>query len=241
MADDNILAADDGNTLAASSVPMSEPPIGSGPGAVSAWLRANGQTLDPTKAPWCGAYTNAYLNANGLPTMPRLTGQVATNWLGYGNAVDGPPQKNDVLVMPRGLSAGKTGGHVGVATGDVRVNPETGETEYAMHSGNEGGKVSTDFVPASEIVVRRPQTPAQTPPVQVAQAPAVSSPAAAPVAPMAINPLTSLASAQLSPMQRLQMYQQLAAMFRPQQRQQQAQQPGQMIGGVDASIPLRVA
>jgi hypothetical protein len=246
MADDNQLAATDDNQLAAPT-PVQEPPIGAGPQSVAPWLRANGQTLDPTKSNWCGAFTNAALNQAGLPTLPLKTAQIATNWVNYGAPVsEGGPQKNDVLVMPRGLNAGQLGGHVGVATGETRVNPQTGGIEYGMRSGNaEGNRVSVDFVPASELVVRRPATMVAT----AAPAPSVAAATAAPAAPVSsqvaaatppVNALSALNTQAMSPMQRLTMYRQLAQLFAQPQRQQQAGAVGPQAGGVDASIPLRV-
>jgi hypothetical protein len=134
-----------------------EPPIGAGPAQAAPWLRAHGQTIDPTRSNWCGAYTNAALDQAGIPGLPTSTGQIASNWHNYGAPVlDGPPQANDVLVLSRGVPAGQLGSHVGLATGAVRTNPKTGQIEYQMKSGNDdGNKVGVDWVPASQLAVRR--------------------------------------------------------------------------------------
>ena len=169
-----------------------EPPPGSGPAISSAWLRAHGQTMDPTKLNWCGAYTNAALHAAGIEGLPTGPGLVATNWGGYGAPVTGQVLPNDVLVMPNGRAMGQTGGHVGVATGGVRVGPG-GQLQYEMKSGNaHNGIVSVDWVPASQVVARRgqvmqaqPAEPEVAQPPDTAPAPAAAPPPAAPASPIA--------------------------------------------------------
>lgn len=102
---------------------------------------------------WCARFVNASLNAVGV----KGTGSaMATSFLKWGKAVDAEAvQKGDVLVEHRGKAAGQGGGHVGLATGRTRPNPETGELELESVSGNHGDSVVTDWTPARKVAVRR--------------------------------------------------------------------------------------
>jgi hypothetical protein len=72
------------------------------------------------------------------------------------------PRKGDVVIPPRGHGPGEVGGHVGMATGRLRINPQTGEPEVEIISGNRGPghDVRTDWVPESSTMVRRGYAPA---------------------------------------------------------------------------------
>ena len=115
------------------------------------FIKANGGTLDASRNNWCAASANAALSSAGI----QGTGSnVATSFLNWGNSVNGSPQSGDVMVEGRGLSAGQVGGHVGFATGQTRTDAN-GQTQYQMISGNYGNKVSTSWVNATSVTVRR--------------------------------------------------------------------------------------
>jgi uncharacterized protein (TIGR02594 family) len=123
---------------------------------INTFLRSNGETLDATTNNWCAAFTNASLSAAGIKGNGS---NVATSFLTWGQPIDGAPAEGDVLVQPRGHSAGTTGGHVGLATGETRVD-DNGVTQYKMLSGNATGtgKVSYTWENASSLSVRRAST-----------------------------------------------------------------------------------
>ena len=138
--------------------------IGNDSASIGSFLRANGQSLDPTRANWCAAFVNGVLNANGVEGTTGKLKNVATSFLKWGTPVDGAPQAGDVLVQPRGHPVGGIGGHVGIATGDVADGPN-GQSFYLMESGNLGGRVAYSWEPAQSVVARRRGQP---PPAQVA-------------------------------------------------------------------------
>lgn len=118
------------------------------------FLRSNGETLDSIHSNWCGAFVNATLAANGVAPVSGPGKDVATSYMRWGQPVAGAPQPGDVLVLPRGQQPGATGGHVGIATGQVASGP--GGTFYLMSSGNQnGGKVDYSWEPAGSVVARR--------------------------------------------------------------------------------------
>lgn len=127
--------------------------------SVVPFLRANGQSLDATRANWCAAFANAVLTANGVEGTTGPTKNIATSFLNWGQGVDGVPQPGDVLVQPRGHPAGGIGGHVGVATGHVAEG--NGQRYFLMQSGNLAGKVAYSWEPAGSLVVRRAPQPSQ--------------------------------------------------------------------------------
>ena len=136
------------------NAPKDEPPVGARGKQAQPWIASHGQSLDPTRLNWCGAYTNAFLAQNGIAGLPEKRGWIATNWAGYGEPVKDAPQANDVVVLTNGRADGQTGGHVGVATGETRV--VNGTPQIQMKSGNaHDGRVSIDWVPATGAVVRR--------------------------------------------------------------------------------------
>lgn len=140
--------------------------------SINAFLRAHNQSLDATKSNWCAAWVNGVLAANGVEGTTGPGKQVATSFLNWGNPVQDAPQPGDVVVLPRGRSAGVTGGHVGIATGDVADGPNG--PLYLMQSGNssQGGNVAYSWEPAASVAVRRgiPDQPAAPSPQQQAQA-----------------------------------------------------------------------
>ncbi|WP_051397106.1 hypothetical protein [Bradyrhizobium elkanii] len=127
---------------------------------LSGFFRENGIKVNPATTAWCAAFVNSNLAKAGMKGSGSL---VATSFLNYGSAVKpGNVQPGDIGILARGRSAGQTGGHVGFLTGSTRKNPRTGELEYEMLGGNQGGTasgqggVSTQWRSASQITARRP-------------------------------------------------------------------------------------
>jgi hypothetical protein len=108
---------------------------------------------DPDLGLWCAEFTNAYLQHAGVPGTGSLAARSFATW---GQAVrDQDVQKGDVL-LNRNLK------HVGVATGQTRFNPATGQFEIQEVSSNSlgpGGQVLN--IPGtrwrSDVEVRRSQ------------------------------------------------------------------------------------
>ena len=126
---------------------------------IMSYLRDGGVDLDPQETAWCAAVVNSTLKQTGIEGSGS---QVATSFGEWGNAIPAEEvQSGDVLVEMRGLVPGATGGHVGFATGNTRTNPRTGEIEYEMYGGNQGGPgggsryANTKYIPASKFVARR--------------------------------------------------------------------------------------
>jgi len=110
--------------------------------------------MSPDQIAWCAAFANAALARHGISG----TGSnVANSFLNWGTTVSGSPQAGDVLVQSRGLAASQTGGHVGLATGNVQTTAG-GATQYEMVSGNSGATTDTvtkAWINANEVVVKR--------------------------------------------------------------------------------------
>ena len=145
----------DGSAVASTSTRL----VGNNSSSIAPFLRQTGQSLDPTRAPWCAAYVNGVLGANGIDGVQGPGKNIATSFLNWGAPVQGDPQPGDVLVQPRGNPAGSTGGHVGIAVGPVAEG--SGGKFYLMQSGDYAGKVSYSWEPAQSLVVRRAQQPTQ--------------------------------------------------------------------------------
>ncbi len=111
--------------------------------------------LNPKDIAWCAAFANAALARQGFSG----TGSnVATSFLDpkWGTTVTGAPQAGDILVQPKGHTFGETGGHVGLATGNVQGTGA--DLQYEMLSGNSGpgnDAVTKAWVRANELVVKR--------------------------------------------------------------------------------------
>jgi uncharacterized protein (TIGR02594 family) len=115
---------------------------------ISAFLRAGGSGLNPATEAWCAAFVNSALSQSGQ----RGTGSnVATSFLNWGTQVTPDKvQRGDIIVETRGKQAGQTGGHVGMATGQVEGS------KVEMISGNQGNKVSKTWVDLSgDVQIRR--------------------------------------------------------------------------------------
>ena len=79
--------------------------------------------MDPTKAAWCAMIVNAALAQHGVAPAPS---QIANSFLNWGVPVSpSKVQKGDVVDIPHGHGPDEVGGHVALATGEVRRN-ETG-------------------------------------------------------------------------------------------------------------------
>jgi hypothetical protein len=128
--------------------------LGANAATIAPFLRQTGQSLDPTRANWCGAFVDGVLRANGVDGPQGPGKYVATSFLNWGEPAQGDPQPGDVLVQPRGHPAGGVGGHVGIATGQIADAPG-GQTYYLMQSGNLNGRVAYSWEPAQSVVVRR--------------------------------------------------------------------------------------
>ena len=120
---------------------------------VQAFIENGGGDLNPGNANWCVAFVNSALEQSGIKGSGS---NVATSFLNWGDDVHpADVQKGDVVVLARGHEAGEVGGHVGFATGDTRY--AQGGIEVEMVSGNrsKSGDVGVDWLPASEVQVRR--------------------------------------------------------------------------------------
>jgi uncharacterized protein (TIGR02594 family) len=129
-------------------------------GDINAFLARGGVNLDAATTAWCAAFVNSALAQVGV----KGTGtNVATDFLNWGNKVDlSKIQRGDVLVNPHGASAGQTGGHVGLATGNIRVVGDQ-ITQVEMISGNASDSVQQQWVNASDVIARRASTAFQLP------------------------------------------------------------------------------
>lgn len=156
---------------------------------IEQYLRTGGHGMDPVKVSWCAAFVGASLEQAGIKSIPaQRGGNIATSYLRWGDSVNdkSKAQRGDVLVENRGLSAGQTGGHLGMATGKVRM--QDGRLQIQMVSGNFSNSVKTNWEDASEVSVRRADASDFRQP-QVAQAPTPTPPASAdPTAPSPEKP-----------------------------------------------------
>jgi hypothetical protein len=190
---------------------------------ITGFLSSHGITIDPQNLNWCAAFVDAHLAEKGIqaPTTSTIPGvggvgtrPAPSTYGGYdlrasafqnwGQPVaPGQVQPNDVLVNNAsrpGIGAADPRGHVGVATGNMRQGANGPELE--MISGNVGGGVARQWVPASQYSVRRGQPMQQgqagQPPVQVAQLGTSDAGPPAPGGPQR-TPGTPGAGAQLPP------------------------------------------
>ena len=99
------------------------------------YMRTGGRDVAGDDNAWCARFVNM-INVNAR--LPGNNSWAAKSFMdkGWGTKVDltkEPVKTGDIFTKTR-----EGGGHVGVATGNYRVNPDTGETEYEMLSGNIG-------------------------------------------------------------------------------------------------------
>lgn len=104
---------------------------------------------------WCSRAVNASLASVGIKGTGSATANSFQRW-GFGiNPKD--VARGDVLLSPNGRGPGQQGGHVGLATGRTRFNPQTGRLELERIAGNEGDAVRQTWVDAQKLMVRRAQ------------------------------------------------------------------------------------
>jgi Transglycosylase SLT domain len=139
---------------AGSAVAAAESNVGMNGAQAQDFMKKNGVDVSGN---WCAAYTTASLRAAGIQGLTGSGANIASNYLTWGQPVDGAPQEGDVMVIGKGVSPGMLGSHVGLATG---APPQVinGVTYYQMIQGNYGGKVAYSLEPASSITVRRAST-----------------------------------------------------------------------------------
>jgi uncharacterized protein (TIGR02594 family) len=127
--------------------------------AIQSYLRNGGKGVDPARTAWCADFINATLAQEGMKGTGSAVANSFSNW-GVG-VKSSDSKKGDVLVEHRGRGAGQTGGHVGFATGESRINPRTGRRELEMYGGNQGVKgrgsiaANKKWVDADAVHVRR--------------------------------------------------------------------------------------
>ena len=77
---------------------------------------------------------------------------MATSWQNWGEAKrHADVAKGDILVQSRGRKAGETGGHVGIATGNVKKDKDGNIIAIEMRSGNQSDKVTDNWVSPKSI------------------------------------------------------------------------------------------
>lgn len=117
------------------------------------YLKQGGKGIDPAATPWCAAFVNASLAGAGYYGTGSFVANSFQNWgeLKQQSEV----QKGDVLVQSRGLGPGQAGGHVGMATGEVKKDKQGRVTHIEMLGGNQSNKVTRQWVRADALQVRR--------------------------------------------------------------------------------------
>ncbi|MCA1498093.1 phage tail tape measure protein [Bradyrhizobium sp. NBAIM14] len=101
---------------------------------------------------WCARFVNKALESAG----GKGTGSaVANSFQRWGSAVDpSSVSRNDVLLQTGGKSYMQTGGHVGLATGETRMN--NGRVQVKMLAGNDNDSVREHWIDADKnLMVRR--------------------------------------------------------------------------------------
>lgn len=125
----------------------------------SAAARALGSKMTPGN--WCADFVNGALKS---ANVQGVKSSIATSFLHWGESVSKDAiRKGDVLVEARGRRAGQTGGHAGIATGNVRRDRNGNVTEIEMLSGNHSKKVGRSWERADKLQARRAVVPKQAP------------------------------------------------------------------------------
>lgn len=109
---------------------------------------------------WCARFVNRTLaDAGGKGTGSA----VANSFQKWGSAINPPDVKrNDVLLQTHGLGYNQPGGHVGLATGETRIN--NGRLQIKMLAGNDGDAVRERWIDADKnLMVRRGNPIGQVP------------------------------------------------------------------------------
>lgn len=109
--------------------------------------RMIGQSVDPSTTPWCAAFVNTVLRANGQQGTGSLAARSFLNW---GRPTNNP-QQGDIVVMSRGGDTSK--GHVGFYMGrDSNGN-------ILVLGGNQGDAVNIKAVNPNSILGARTMNP----------------------------------------------------------------------------------
>lgn len=109
---------------------------------------------------WCARFVNKALDAAG----GNGTGSaVANSFQKWGSAISPPDVKrNDVLLQTKGYGYNQAGGHVGLATGETRM--QNGRLQVKMLAGNDGDAVREHWIDANKnLMVRRGNPIGQVP------------------------------------------------------------------------------
>ncbi|MDA9542292.1 hypothetical protein ACM41_39990 [Bradyrhizobium sp. CCBAU 21362] len=109
---------------------------------------------------WCARFVNKALEAAG----GNGTGSaVANSFQKWGSAISPPDVKrNDVLLQTKGYGYNQPGGHVGLATGETRM--QNGRLQVKMLAGNDGDAVREHWIDADKnLMVRRGNPIGQVP------------------------------------------------------------------------------
>lgn len=109
---------------------------------------------------WCARFVNKALEAAG----GNGTGSaVANSFQKWGSAISPPDVKrNDVLLETQGRGYNQPGGHVGLATGETRM--QNGRLQIKMLAGNDGDSVREHWIDADKnLMVRRGNPIGQVP------------------------------------------------------------------------------
>lgn len=138
-----------------------------------------------TPGNWCADFVNGALASANIKG---IQGSIATSFRKWGIPVTDGVKAGDVVVTHRGLAAGQTGGHVGLATGNTRM--KNGRLQYETISGNYSKKVGTGWEYQDRVEVRRAVEDAQAlqrraaeinKPTTAGRGPADEGPVSAPV------------------------------------------------------------
>lgn len=109
---------------------------------------------------WCARFVNKALEAAG----GNGTGSaVANSFQKWGSAISPPDiKRNDVLLQTHGRGYNQPGGHVGLATGETRM--QSGRLQIRMLAGNDGDSVREHWIDADKnLMVRRGNPISQVP------------------------------------------------------------------------------
>ncbi|MEY9418371.1 hypothetical protein ABIF69_004813 [Bradyrhizobium japonicum] len=109
---------------------------------------------------WCARFVNKALEAAGGSGTGSA---VANSFQKWGSAISPPDVKrNDVLLQTNGYAYNKPGGHVGLATGETRM--QNGRLQIKMLAGNDGDSVREHWIDADKnLMVRRGNPIGQVP------------------------------------------------------------------------------
>lgn len=144
-----------GVNLASGAVDKASQLIGqsesSNPASINSFLKAGGVDINAAQTAWCAGFVNSSLKQVGVNGSGSLVANSFENW---GTKIDrSKVMRGDVLLQSRGLGANQPGGHVGFSTGQSRMADSGLQLE--MLSGNSSNKVSTTWVDANQLQVRR--------------------------------------------------------------------------------------